>query len=118
MIERFLERLFTWESLENTERGVEFELKNRLDDADFAGIAAVEIDDEEVPPEDVRLETDDGVYGATEITADDPLHFPLAETAQVVLETRRLRLGVHELRVVLRIEGFGEVGFTTEDEIT
>jgi len=41
MIEQYLERLFTWESLENTERGVEFELKNRLIEAEFEGVTMV-----------------------------------------------------------------------------
>jgi len=36
----------------------------------------------------------------------------------VVLDRDRLRLGVHELELGLRVEGYGEVSFTTDDEIT
>jgi hypothetical protein len=119
MIEQYLERLFTWESLENTPRGVEFELKNRLIEAEFEGVTSIRLDDEEVPPADVTLElSDDERYTADEITPEEPLELDLAETVQVICDVERLRLGVHELGVDLQVEGYGEVGFTTDDEVT
>jgi hypothetical protein len=117
MIEQYLERLFTWESLENTERGVEFELKNRLIEAEFEGVTTAKIDGEVVAPEDVTLALDDERYTAAEVTPEEPLALDLAETVQVVLDRPRLRLGVHEIELGLRVEGYGEVGFTTDDEI-
>ena len=118
MIEQYLERLFTWESLENTERGVEFELKNRLIEAEFEGVTMVKIDGEPVAAEDIALEvSEDERYTADEITPENPLELDLAETVQVVLDRPRLRLGVHELELGLRVEGYGEVGFTTDDEV-
>lgn len=119
MIDQYLERLFTWESLENTDRGVEFELKNRLIEAEFQGITAVRLDGETVPPAAVTLElSEDERYTADEITPENPLELDLAETVQFICDTDRLRLGVHELGVDLEVEGYGEVGFTTDDEIT
>ena len=119
MIDQYLERLFTWESLENTERGVEFELKNRLIEAEFQGVTAVRLDGEAVPPADVTLELSaEERYTADQITPEDPLELDLAETVQFVCDTERLRLGVHELGVDLEVEGYGEVGFTTDDEVT
>ena len=118
MIEQYLERLFTWESLENTERGVEFELKNRLIEAEFEGVTTVVVDGEPVAAEDITIQlSDDERYTADEITPEAPLELDLAETVQVVLDRDRLRLGVHELEVGLRVEGYGEVGFTTDDEV-
>ncbi|MUV85722.1 hypothetical protein GJ631_03795 [Natronomonas sp. CBA1123] len=119
MIEQYLQRLFTWESLENTERGVEFELKNRLIEAEFEGITLVALDEEEVPQGEITVElSEDEQYQADEITPEDPLELDLAETVQMVLDRDRLRLGVHELQVGLQVEGYGEVSFTTDDEIT
>ncbi len=118
MIEQYLERLFTWESLENTERGVEFELKNRLIEAEFEGVTMAKIDGEPVDAEGITLElSEDERYTAAEITPEDPLALDLAETVQVVLDRDRLRLGVHEIELGLRVEGYGEVSFTTDDEI-
>lgn len=119
MIQQYLERLFTWESLVNTERGVEFELKNRLDDSRLTGFDGVAIDGEPVPRDDVTLHRDDGtVLTPDDITADEPLAFDLAETLQVVLDRERLARGTHELTVQLSIEGFGSLEFTTDDDVT
>jgi hypothetical protein len=119
MVSQYLERLFTWESLENTERGVEFELKNRLTDARFDGITAVRLDGESVDRSAVSLELPDGTHRSVEeITGTDPLVFDLADTAQVVLDVERLRLGTHELEVGMEIDGFGAVSFDVTDDVT
>jgi hypothetical protein len=118
MIEQYLERLFTWESLTNTERGVEFELKNRLDDSRLTGLDGVAIDGEPVPESDITLHREDGtVLSPSDISDDDPLQFDLAETLQVVLDRERLTRGTHELTVQLAIEGFGSLQFTTDDDV-
>ncbi|WP_336135052.1 hypothetical protein [Natronomonas amylolytica] len=118
MIEQYLERLFTWESLENTERGVEFELKNRLIETGFHGVTAARVDGEDVPKEDIILEVSpEERFRADEITPENPLELDLAETVQVILDRERLRMGVHEIELGLQVDGYGEVGFTTDDEI-
>jgi hypothetical protein len=118
MIEQYLERLFTWESLVNTERGVEFELKNRLDDSRLTGIDGIAIDGEPVPDNDITLHREDGtVLTPADISADEPLQFDLAETVQVVLDRERLTRGTHDLTVQLSIEGFGSLEFTTDDDV-
>ena len=118
MIEQYLERLFTWESLENTERGVEFELKNRLDDSQLTGFDAVAIDGDRVPAADISIHREDGtVLSPGDITEEEPLAFDLAETVQVVLDRERLTRGTHELTVQLSIEGFGSLEFTTDDDV-
>ena len=69
MIEQYLERLFTWERLENTERGVEFELKTRPIEAEFEGVTTAKIDGEAAAAGDITLELDeDERYTADEIT--------------------------------------------------
>lgn len=119
MIAEYLERLFTWESLENTERGVEFELKNRLMAAELRGVHLAKLDGERVPLEDVTVELEDGTrLGADEITPEDPIEFPLAATVQVVLDHERLRIGTHRLDVGVTVEGFDRVSFDTTDEVT
>jgi hypothetical protein len=119
MISQYLERLFTWESLENTERGVEFELKNRLTDATFDGITAARLEGEPVALADTSLELEDGTHlSVEEITGDDPLVFDLAETAQVVMDRERLRLGTQELEIGMDVDGVGVVSFAVTDEVT
>lgn len=118
-VQQYLERLFTWESLENTERGVEFELKNRLVEGELHDIGSATLDGEELPAADIRLELSDGTLVAAEaVSADDPVPFDLAETVQVIIDVPRLRLGTHTLGVDMDIEGFGTVGFETDDDVT
>lgn len=118
-VQQYLERLFTWESLANTERGVEFELKNRLVEGELHDIGGSTLDGEEVPPEDMRLELSDGtLLEAGEVSADNPVPFDLAETVQIIIDVPRLRLGTHTLGMEMDIEGFGMVGFETDDDLT
>jgi hypothetical protein len=119
MISQYLERLFTWESLENTERGVEFELKNRLTDATFSGITAARLDGDPVDLSNASLELPDGTHlPVADITDDDPLEFELGDTAQVVLDRERLTLGTHELEIGIDVDRVGAVSFDVTDEVT
>lgn len=119
MIERYLERLFTWESLENTERGVEFELKNRLVETEFTGLTTVRIDGNDVPLEDVTLVLGDGTEVLPEeVSEESPLVFELADTMQVISDIDRLALGSHEVSMGFEVEDYGRVSFTTDDEVT
>jgi hypothetical protein len=119
MIERYLERLFTWESLENTERGVEFELKNRLVETEFTGLTTVRIDGNDVPLEDVTLVLGDGTEVLPEeVSEESPLVFELADTMQVISDIDRLTLGEHEVSMGFEVEDYGRVSFTTDDEVT
>ncbi len=119
MIEQYLERLFTWDSLENTERGIEFELKNRLIQAQFEGVTTVKLDGHAIQLSDITLDlSETEAYTADEITPESPLQLDLAETVQVIADIERLRLGVHEIEIGFRVENYGDVSFTTDDEIT
>lgn len=118
-VQQYLERLFTWESLENTDRGVEFELKNRLVEAELHGVAGGSLDGTDVDAAAITLELPDGtLMDATDASAEDPIPFDLAETVQVVLDAPRLRRGTHTVGVRMEIEGWGTVGFETDDDIT
>jgi hypothetical protein len=118
-VQQYLERLFTWESLENTARGVEFELKNRLIESELHSIGGGTLDGEAIPAEDLTLEFADGsTMPAAEASADNPIPFELAETVQVIADVPRLRRGTHTLGVEMDIEGWGMVSFETDDDIT
>jgi hypothetical protein len=118
-VQQYLERLFTWESLENTARGVEFELKNRLIEGELHDIGGGTLDGETVDPEDIRLELSNGtLVEAATVSADDPVPFDLAETVQVIIDAPRLHKGTHTLGMEMDIEGFGMVGFETDDDVT
>ena len=48
--DKVLKRLYTYGSLKDTDRGVEFEVKTRLQDAEFAGTNRLVINGQEIDP--------------------------------------------------------------------
>jgi hydroxymethylglutaryl-CoA reductase (NADPH) len=80
-VQQYLERLFTWESLENTDRGVEFELKNRLVEAELHGVAGGSLDGTDVDAAAITLELPDGTLMDATDAAANP------ETARELLQS-------------------------------
>jgi hypothetical protein len=119
MRSQYLERLFTWESLENSERRVEFELKNRLTGATFSGTTAAQLNGDPVDLSNAAVELPDGIHiPVADITDDDPLEFGLDDTAQILLDRERLTLGTHGPEIDIDVDRVGAVSFDVTDGIT
>jgi hydroxymethylglutaryl-CoA reductase (NADPH) len=114
-----LKQLYTYGSLENTDRGVRFSIKNRLKDAEVTEVIAVKINGEEVPTGDLRLHLGDGeTFAPDEISTSDPLPFPLRRTLDITADgAGALDEGKHEIELTFRSEPFGELSFSVEDAI-
>ena len=116
--EKILKRLYTYGSLKDTDRGVEFEVKNRLQDAKFAGINRLVINGDEVDSESVQLVTADGdSFRLDEVTEDNPIQFPVGRTVTVVVEGMNLPTGDHDIHVDFVAEPFGELTLEIGDTI-
>ena len=116
--EKILKRLYTYGSLKDTDRGVEFEVKNRLQDAKFAGINRLVINGDEVDSESVQLVTADGdSFRLDEVTEDSPIQFPVGRTVTVVVEGMNLPTGDHDIHVDFVAEPFGELTLEIGDTI-
>ena len=73
-----LKRLYTYASLENTDDGVRFSIKNRLSDAKLTAFHGISIDEEEVPADALSLDFGDGqVLSPDQINSGSPIDFPL-----------------------------------------
>ena len=114
-----LEQLYTFGSLENTDQGVQFAIKNRLKDATLTELRGVEINGESMPLEQVHLYMGNGeLMQATEITPDQPIDFPLRRTVHIVVDTDPLEPGKHEIGIAFRSKPFGKLDFSVEDSIS
>lgn len=114
-----LKQLYTFGSLENTDRGVEFALKNRLKDATLTGLLEVKIDGESVSPDRIRLFTGNGeTFTAVELSDDVALEFPLRRTLHVQVDQLALETGKHEIEISFRAQPFGTLSFSVEDSIS
>lgn len=114
-----LKQLYTFGSLENVPDGVRFSIKNRLSDAEFAGLTHIKINGERVLHEDITLMLDDGRrLQPGDISPDDPLPFPLAAVLDVTAVTAPLPEGKHEIEIAFRAKPFGKLKFKVEDAIS
>ncbi|HKL88337.1 MAG TPA: hypothetical protein VJ884_04970, partial [Salinibacter sp.] len=114
-----LKQLYTFGSLENTDKGVEFALKNRLKDATLTELLDVKINGEPVPRDDLYLFMGEGeTYQAAEISGNNTVDFPLKRTLHVRAERPALEIGKHEIEINFRAKPFGKLSFAVEDSIS
>ncbi len=116
--EKILKRLYTYGSLKDTGEGVEFEVKNRLQDAKFTGITRLAINGVQIKPEDVRLETASGdTYQLEEVNDENPITFSVGDTVYVVVQGVDLDTGDHKIDLEFSAEPFGELSLSITDTI-
>ncbi|MFZ0544067.1 MAG: hydroxymethylglutaryl-CoA reductase [Candidatus Promineifilaceae bacterium] len=114
-----LRQLYTRGSLENTADGATFEVKNRLTDVTVIGIIGIKIDGREIPPNAVTLALDnDRTLSTTDISAAQPLAFPLRKSIKVTYVDNFLDKGKHKIEIGIVTEGFGKLAFDVEDAIS
>jgi hydroxymethylglutaryl-CoA reductase (NADPH) len=116
--EEILKRLYTYGSIQNTGEGLRFEVKNRLQDAKFAGIRRLRINGEEIDLDRVHVETADGdVLGLEEVSESDPIPFPVGRTVYVTVEEMEVPVGEHDIDIEFVAEPFGDLSLSITDTI-
>lgn len=114
-----LKQLYTFGSLENTDQGVEFAIKNRLKDATLTQLLDVKIDGTSVARDKIHLFMGNGdTYAADDISSANALEFPLRRTLHLRTEHPPLDTGKHEIELSFRAQPFGKLTFTVEDSIS
>ncbi len=112
-----LRQLYTFGSLQNTEGGIAFSLKNRLSDATLTGLKQVKIDGNELPLEGLSLVLDDGTEIAADALDGTGVPFALRASVQVRSKSAPLQTGRHELSLSFECKPFGELSFKVKDAI-
>ncbi len=113
-----LNSLYTIGSLKNTKGGVEFALKNRLADAEVVGISGVTIDGERMAMELVRFDLEDGRGMAPlDVSAANPIPFPLRGTVKVHADCQALGQNSHKLEIAFETRPFGKLKLRVEDAL-
>jgi len=114
-----LKQLYTFGSLENTDQGVQFSIKNRLKDATLNELVGVTVDGEAVPDGKITLYMGDGeTYSPSDVTPQNPIDFPLKRTLHVKADIEPLGTGKHEIQLTFRSKPFGKLSFSVEDSIS
>ena len=113
-----LKQLYTFGSLENTDQGVQFAIKNRLKDATLTELLEVAVDGTTVPHDQLRLYMGGESLAADEVSEGAPIDFPLRRTLHVQTGLPDVDAGKHEIKIAFRAKPFGKLSFTVEDSIS
>jgi hydroxymethylglutaryl-CoA reductase (NADPH) len=113
-----LRQLYTFGSLQNTEQGVQFSIKNRLSDAQLTGLRGIRIDGADIPAGDLRLVVGDGrEYTSDGISSGSPVDFPLRQVVTIVAKHAPLEKGKHDIEISFDSKPFGKLKFSVQDAI-
>ena len=113
-----LKQLYTTGSLKNTNRGIEFSIKNRLSDAKVIALNHIKIGDEEISQDKIKLEAEENVLiDSRSVTKEQSLQFNLRDSFNVICEVPELELGKYEIEISFNAQPFGDLDFKVEDTI-
>ncbi|MCB1044507.1 MAG: hydroxymethylglutaryl-CoA reductase [Acidobacteria bacterium] len=113
-----LKQLYTFGSLQNTATGVIFGLKNRLSDATFTGLKAVEIDEHSIELSRVKLNVDGKEFSPSQITPQTPIEFPLRHVVKVSIDGLTLDRGKHQIAISFQTVKYGSMDLKVKDTIS
>jgi len=113
-----LKQLYTYSSLKNVSKGVEFSIKNRLMDVKLTGINEVKIAGHTIPLKDISLDFGEGeLLNASKISNSNAIDLPLRKVVNVICKDDNLPKGKHNLELSFSTAKYGELSFEVEDSI-
>lgn len=115
-----LKQLYTHGSLQKTEDGLSFMLKNRLKDATLSEIRWISLAGEHIAENDISLRVGSGeLMSVEEVNKSGDIDFPLREVITVFLNID-MPAGheKHKLGICFKASPFGKLKFEVEDNIS
>lgn len=113
-----LRKLYTYSSLKNVENGIEFSIKNRLADAKLLRVRTVKVNNKNYSKDNIKIDLGQGqLVKAHRISNNEPVHFPLKKTVNIICENGQLPDGKHKIELSFDTEPFGKLDFEVEDSI-
>jgi len=115
-----LKQLYTYNSLENVDGGVQFTVKNRLSDATLTAIKSVSIDEKDIPLSNINLliGDDEKTIAASEVNNDNPVEFGLRTEVKMRCNVNPLKEGKYTLKIVVDTDPFGVLPLEVEDGVS
>lgn len=112
-----LKQLYNRGSFQNTPRGIEFGIKNRLSDAKIISVTSVTIGDKTIDNQNISIDLGDKLVAANDITAQNFVDFPLRKTFNIVCKTEPLLEGSYTIEIAFETDSFGKLKFKIDDAI-
>lgn len=113
-----LRQLYTFGSLQNTDRGIQFSIKNRLSDARLTALSKVRIDGEDVPLDSIVMDLGSGLsLSPVEVSPENQIDFLLRQTMDIQANVEPLDQGKHSIEIWFETRPFGKLKLKVEDAI-
>ena len=114
-----LKQFYNKGSLQNTERGIEFSIQNRLkEDAQITTLSSVKIEGETASSiKNIALESKSAFVQATDISKENPIDFKAKESLNIIVSNTELAIGKHNIEISFKVTPFGKLKFTIEGAI-
>lgn len=111
-----LEKLYTRESLENTETGFQFKIKNRLSSAKLTEVISAKVGEHPITPSEATLDFGGGnIIKADQIEGE--IEFALGQEFTVSVEKAPLSSGDYNVAIAFVAKPFGKLSIKVSDSI-
>lgn len=114
-----LRQLYTYGSLQNTDSGFRFSVKNRLSDATITKVTGVKINDSSINDADVKIQLPDGNFSTLDsITEKNPMPLNLKDVVTFFISGKSLERGKYKLAFSFYTKKIGTLEVSVEDSIS
>ena len=110
-----LRRLYVKGSLCNTERGVEFQLLNKLGAGYARRLMPLELDGEEVPLQSCSFSVDGQEFSFESVCNETPFTLDLNRSTIIIIRDFTLSQGPHKIGMSFEVPGLGLLEFDFTD---
>ena len=112
-----LRRLYVKGSLQNTEAGVSFQLKNSLGSGYAKGMTAVVLDGAECSMDETFFVMEGNETAFSEVSDDNRFTIALNKAITIIVKGAHLDPGPHRIAMGFVVPGLGELRFDVKDKI-
>lgn len=112
-----LRRLYVKGSLQNTESGVSFELRNSLGSGYAKGMMPVSLNGVDYPMEDTFFSLEGSETAFSEVSDERRFTIALNRTITINVRGAHLEPGQHRIELGFVVPGLGQLGFDVKDRI-
>ncbi|MBU7018511.1 MAG: hypothetical protein HXS44_13450 [Theionarchaea archaeon] len=112
-----LKKLYVKNSLENTDDGFRFVLKNTLMDATIVKLVTLFIDNTMIPPESVTITAAGTSWLATDISGSNPAPMKVDVEVTIRVKGAPLKPGEHSLEIAAITREYNDIRFTVTDSV-
>ena len=112
-----LKGLYVRGSLRNTEEGIEFQIKNMVQDGSFIGALPLKVDRKPVPLEDCSFVIGETVIASVDVSEENAVLMRKGDSVTITVRGLKLRPGRHTLEIAGVAKGVGEIRFSVGDTV-